>query len=346
MLDRELRYIAVSQRWRDDYRLGDQPLVGRHHYDVFPEIQTMPEWQAVHRRCLGGAVERKEEDRFVREDGRDEWMRWEIRPWYETADRVGGIMMFTEVITSRKRAEEALAKQAEELARSNAELEQFAYVASHDLQEPLRMVSSFTQLLAKRYQGKLGADADEFIGFAVEGAARMQELIRNLLDYARLGRTDQPTHPVDCAEAVRAATANLKGLLESAGATVTCEGLPTVPGHLTQVTQLFQNLIGNAIKFRGAAPPLVRLWAQDDGDRWRLAVRDNGIGIDPKHAERIFVIFQRLHARSEYPGTGIGLAICKKIVERHGGRIWVESQPGQGATIWFTLLKHRGEPIL
>jgi light-regulated signal transduction histidine kinase (bacteriophytochrome) len=234
------------------------------------------------------------------------------------------------------------AKQAEKLARSNADLERFAYIASHDLKEPLRMVMSFTKLLAKRYKDQLDADAEQFIGFAVDGAERMEQLIQDLLTYSRVSAPDKQFQPVDCQAAFTLALINLKTAIEESGAIVTCSALPVVLGDHTQLAQLFQNLIGNAVKYRSATPPTVHVSATrpsmpDDSEQWLFSVRDNGIGIDPQYAERIFVIFQRLHGREQYPGTGVGLAICKKIVERHGGRIWVESQLGQGATFYFTL---------
>jgi signal transduction histidine kinase len=224
-----------------------------------------------------------------------------------------------------------------DLTRSNQELEQFAYVASHDLQEPLRKVSSFAQLLSAQYKGKLDADADEFIGYMVDGASRMQTLIQNLLAYSRLGRKGQSFAPANGSAVLRQALTNLQGAIEESGAVVTSAPLPTVLADEGQLVQLFQNLIGNAIKFCGANKPLIQVRAEPNGPAWTFSVRDNGIGIDPQFAERIFVIFQRLHSREEYPGTGIGLALCKKIVERHGGRIWLESKPGQGATFCFTI---------
>jgi signal transduction histidine kinase/CHASE3 domain sensor protein len=240
-------------------------------------------------------------------------------------------------ITERKRVEAALAQHVRELARSNAELEQFAYVASHDLQEPLRMVASYTQLLARRYRGRLDADADEFIDFAVDGASRMQNLIEDLLSFSRVGTRGRPFEQVSGELVLDQALSQLRVTIEENGAEVTHGPLPSVVGDASQLTQLLQNLIGNAIKFRGREPPRVHVSARPEGQDWVFSVQDNGIGIDPQFRERIFVIFQRLHSRSRYPGTGIGLAICKKIAERHGGRIWVESKPGQGATFLFTL---------
>ena len=234
-------------------------------------------------------------------------------------------------------ARQDLEKSIAELARSNSDLQQFAYVASHDLQEPLRMVASYTQLLAKRYRGRLDEDADEFIAYAVNGANRMQALIQDLLAFSRVDRQGQNFEPTSVEALLGYAIENLKGAIEECRAVVTHDPLPTVMADERQVMHLLQNLLSNAIKFRGPEPPRVHLSAERRDSDWLFSVRDNGIGIDPQYAERIFVIFQRLHTNAEYPVTGIGMSLCKKIVERHGGRIWMESQLGQGATFFFTL---------
>ena len=208
------------------------------------------------------------------------------------------------------------------------------------------MVASFTQMLGERYRGRLDTDADEFIRFAVDGAKRMQALINDLLAFSRVGRKGKPFEPTDCQRVLETALSNLHVAIEESRATVTHDPLPTVLGDATQLTQLFQNLLGNAVKFRGTSPPRVHVSARRRSGEWILGVQDNGIGIDPKDMGRLFQIFQRLHARDEYPGTGIGLAVCKKIVERHGGRIWIESEPGRGSMFYFTLpaLAAGGEP--
>ena len=240
----------------------------------------------------------------------------------------------------RHQAEEDLAKKADELARSNADLEQFAYVASHDLQEPLRMVAAYTQLLSERYRGKLDENADKFIGYASEGALRMQVLIQDLLAFSRVGRGDGACANVDCNAVLLELRQTLAAAIQECGAVLTHADLPTVWADRTQMAQVFQNLIGNAIKFRGKEPPEIFMDAEKAGQHWLFSVRDNGIGIAPEFAENIFVVFQRLHARTEYPGNGIGLAICKKIIERSGGRIWVESEAGCGSTFKFTIPFH------
>jgi light-regulated signal transduction histidine kinase (bacteriophytochrome) len=246
-------------------------------------------------------------------------------------------------VTERKDVERALREKTEELARSNEDLEQFAYVASHDLQEPLRTVTSYVQLLAKRYKGKLDADADEFIGFTVDGAVRMWNLVNDLLTYSRVGMQNNELEPTDSDTILAQSVNDLKVAIEESGALVTHDPLPVVMADRSQLEQLFRNLIGNAIKFRGSEPPCVHISASRNGNGWTFSVRDNGIGIAPEYSDRIFVIFQRLHSREKYAGTGIGLAVCKKIVERHGGRIWVKSDLGKGATFYFILPAARAD---
>jgi light-regulated signal transduction histidine kinase (bacteriophytochrome) len=250
----------------------------------------------------------------------------------------------TKEITERKRTEQRLRESetryrlvADELARSNADLVQFASAASHDLQEPLRAVDGFVKLLGKRYKEKLDDKADEIIGYIQDSVKRMQGLIKDLLEYSKVGTNGINLKPVDLNLKVDRAVSNLKAAMEESGATVTHDELPTLIADPLQITRLFQNLIGNALKFRGKEKPKVHVSAERDDNEWILSVRDNGIGIAPEADERIFVIFQRLHTREEYPGSGMGLAICKRIVERHGGKIWVESEPGKGSIFRFTI---------
>lgn len=259
-----------------------------------------------------------------------------------TRDEIGTLaqafnQMAKDLVETNLDLERRVQERTEQLARSNAELEQFAYIASHDLQEPLRMVSSFTRLLADRYQGKLDSDADEFISYAADGAVRMQTLINDLLTYSRVGTRGKEFEPTDVEAVVDRVLDNLQSTTEESGAVITRDSMPTVVADGSQLLQVFQNLISNATKFRGEAVPRIHIGARREEGAWIFSVRDNGIGIDPKDFDRLFVMFQRLHGRTEYPGTGIGLAVCKKIVERHRGRIWVESNPGKGATFFFTI---------
>ena len=248
-----------------------------------------------------------------------------------------GALKEKELAEERKRAQIALAQKVEELARSNRDLEQFAYVASHDLQEPLRMVAAYTQLLAERYQGKLDPQADKYINYAVDGATRMQTLIQDLLAFSRAGRQETGLKLTDFNEIVSQAVKNLQAAIQESGALVKYEHLPTIWANASQLQQVFQNLIGNAIKFRGPATPAIQIAAQEEGPEWLFSVADNGIGISAEHSGNIFVIFKRLHTRQEYPGNGIGLAICKKIIERHRGQIEALPRDGGGTIFRFTL---------
>lgn len=253
-------------------------------------------------------------------------------------DRIVGAVVAVQDITKRREAEKALERRTQDLARSNADLEQFAYIASHDLQEPLRMVASFTQLLARRYKGKLDQDADEYIAFVVDGALRMQRLLSDLLEYSRVGTRGRSLMRIQAGDAARDALANLALAIDEARAKVTVDPLPDVLADRAQLTQVFQNLVANALKFRAdGRPPEIRISGISNGDQVQLTVSDNGIGIEQRHGERIFEIFRRLDTSGRYPGTGLGLAICKRIVARHGGVMWVESQPGVGSRFHFTV---------
>ena len=289
------------------------------------------------REAIREGKEAKAELRNYKKDGTLFWNEFYIAP---VRDNHGALTHFIGVqsdITQRKQQEAELAKKTKELARSNAELQQFAYVASHDLQEPLRMVASYTQLLAKRYKGKLDHDADEFIGYAVDGANRMQRLIRDLLEYSRVGSENRSFEKTDCELILQHVMINLSEAIQSHHAEITHDPLPSLQANPTLLTQVFQNLIGNAMKFQGNLAPQIHIGARPISQGWKFSVKDNGIGIPPDQLDRIFVIFQRLHSREEYPGTGIGLAICKRIVEKHGGTIWVESEKERGSTFYFTI---------
>jgi PAS domain S-box-containing protein len=285
-----------------------------------------------------GTVYCSSTEMFRRKDGTSFPVEYESTPMYEQERLVGAVLTFSD-ITERKQAEERMQHLLIDLERSNSELEQFANIASHDLQEPLRMVSSYTQLLALRYEGQLDEKAKKYIDYAVDGAIRMQRIINDLLDYSRVGRRGNPIEITDINSVMGAAISNLDVMIKESKVVITNDDLPAVSADASQLVQLLQNLLANAIKFRGEDIPRIHVSVRADEREWIFAVRDNGIGIDPQHAERVFVIFQRLHTREEYPGTGIGLAVCKRIVERHKGRIWFESEPGKSTTFFFTIPK-------
>jgi len=266
--------------------------------------------------------------------------RWALRQGKD--GELTGFLEVNRDITAKKLAEEALRSNMASLELANAELREFAYVASHDLQEPLRAVSSYVQLLAQRYKGRLDQDADDFIFFAQDGASRMQRLIEDLLAYSRVGTRKEPFEHIDCEAVFKETLLNLQLAIEGSGAMVSHDPLPTVSADRFQMVQLFQNLLSNAIKFHGQSSPIIHVGVEKRKREWLFSVRDNGLGIEEQYFQRIFQVFQRLHGRDEYSGTGIGLAICKKIVERHGGRIWVESTPGTGATFYVTIPVIRG----
>lgn len=270
-------------------------------------------------------------------DGEDRWYSTTKVAIRDQRGQIQGLVGVSRDVTERKRAEEALIRQAGDLARQNAELDQFAYVSAHDLQEPLRTVASFAQLLGRRYHGKLDAEADKYIDLIIGGATRMRQLIHDLLDYSRVAWHETALGPTDCQAVFHASLDDLQHAIAESGAAVTSDPLPTVCGNARCLQQLFLNLIGNALKFRGPEPPCVHVAVERRNDHWLFAVRDNGIGIAPQFVERIFTVFQRLHSKEQYPGTGIGLAICKRIVERHRGLIWVESTLGEGSAFYFTL---------
>ena len=336
------RFMKVNRRLCEILGYGEQELIGRPVKEIsHPEDRNLTDSQRMRVRS-GEKHSVRFEKRYIRKSGAIVWVDLSVAlacdasgvPQYEIA-------LFDD-ITERKKAEAALREAHEELKRSNAELEQFAYVASHDLQEPLRMVSSYTQLLMRRYGDKLDGDAKDFTAFIVDGATRMKQLIEDLLAYSRVGTRDKNFKPVDAESSLKRALTNLRAAIQDSGATVTQDKLPTIPCDEVQLAQLFQNLIGNALKFRKPdVAPAVHVGAAEQGAEWEFMVRDNGIGIEPQYFERIFMVFQRLHDKGEYPGTGIGLAIVKKVVERHGGRIWVQSQPGAGTTFHFTMPKER-----
>ncbi len=335
MLDRDLRHIVASQRWLADYRLQEAVDRGLSLYEIFPHVPQR--WREVHQLVLQGEVHRCKEDPFEVWSGHVEWLQWEVRPWHHDDGAVGGMLIFVQLVTKRKQLELELEEQKNELKRSNLDLEHFAYAASHDLQEPLRAISGCAQALQLSAQGKLDEFDNELIEHVVDGASRMRILILDLLEYARVDSHSAKHETFDLQSVVDAGLEGLSVALEESSGTVSCGPLPRVQGDRAQLTRLLQNLLSNALKYRGDREPQLKISAERQGDLWEIAVQDNGLGMDSDYFDKIFLIFQRLHTRGEYPGTGIGLALCKKIVERHGGTIWVESTLDVGSTFFFTL---------
>ncbi|MDP3859397.1 MAG: ATP-binding protein [Stagnimonas sp.] len=334
-LDTQGRFTLVNRRTCEISGYAREALLGRHfgaliHPDSLPALNLR--YAAMIR---GEGPILHYEVPLARPDGTRVYIMFSTAALERDGVIVGAVGA-AEDITERRRADAELLARAEELARSNRELEQFAYVASHDLQEPLRTVSGFAELLARRYQQQLGPEADEYIGFITTGVRRMKSLIEDLLSYSRVSREPRAASEVDLNALLAAAKANLHAAISDSGASVHSERLPSLRADPAQLTQLFQNLLGNALKFRTAEPPRVDVSARQLDAAWQLSVRDHGIGIDPAGAERIFGLFQRLHTRDEYPGNGIGLTICKKIVDLHGGRIWAEPA-APGTVFHFTL---------
>jgi PAS domain S-box-containing protein len=337
------KFTRINRSLSEILGYGEAELIGRSVKDIsHPEDRDVTDIQ----RALVHAGQRESvrfEKRYLRKNGDTVWVSLGVALVRDGAGAPQYEVAIFDDITDRKQAEAALRAAHEELKRSNSELEQFAYVASHDLQEPLRMVSSYTQLLGRRYNDKFDADAREFMGYIVDGATRMKQLIEDLLAYSRVGTKGKDFKPVELDKAVRRAMANLKAAIDDSGAVISFDALPSVPGDEVQLAQVFQNLMGNALKFRSQSAPRIHVSVDERQDDIEVAVRDNGIGIEPQYFERIFMVFQRLHYKGEYPGTGIGLAIVKKVVERHGGHMRVESKPGEGSAFIFTLPKHEKE---
>ena len=342
--DENFRFTAISRGITDNIGVLPASYIGKTRWENEVIGVSEAQW-AEHKATLQARQPFQDfEYGYKGIDGRTLYVSVSGRPMFDEIGTFHGYRGVGKDITQRKQAEtelrhahDELSRKADELARSNEELQQFAYVASHDLQEPLRMISSYVQLLERRYGTMFDADAKEFMEFVVDGATRMKRLIEDLLAYSRVGTRGREIRLTECEAVLQRALVNLRAAIDASGATITYDPLPSVIADGSQLVQLFQNLIGNAIKFRSADAPRIHVGALEQDDAWVVSIQDNGLGISAQHFERIFAMFQRLHGKDEYPGTGIGLAICKKIVDRHGGRIWVASQPGRGCTFSFTL---------
>ncbi|MCX9010720.1 MAG: PAS domain S-box protein [Candidatus Methanoperedens sp.] len=345
VINADKKVALVNKKCCEILGYEEREIVGKNWFDNFIPERIKAEVEATFEKLMAGmnGSVKLVENTVLTRSGEERMIAWHNTVIRDKAGNITGTLSSGEDITERKLAEKELARHAKELARSNAELEQFIYIASHDLQEPLRMISIFTQLLERRYKGRLDKDADEFLDYIVDGAKHMQQMIEDLLAYSRIGTRGKPLEPTDFEAVLNQAVANLKEDIEENEAVVTRDPLPTVMADASQIVELLQHLISNAIKFRKEEPPRILVSAQRKGGEWVFSVRDNGIGISPEFMRRLFKIFQREYV-AKYPGTGVGLAICRRIVERHGGRIWAESELGKGSTFYFTIPERSEQP--
>jgi PAS domain S-box-containing protein len=346
VVDNDQKVSLINKKGCEILGYNEKEIIGKNWFETFIPKKDREEVKAVFKKLIAGEIEPVEyfENSILTKDKGERIIAWHNNFLRDEGSKTIAALSSGEDITDHKKADDELRRLTSELQRSNADLKQFAYSASHDLQEPLRVVAGFVRLLEKRYKDKLDEKAHELIHFTVNGVERMQMLIRDLLVYSQVSTKGSIFKTTNCSVVLEEAIRNLQTAIEETGAEITCDLLPTVMGDSSQLIRLFQNLIGNGIKFRSAARPKIHISAEQKEKEWVFSVRDNGIGIDPKHLDRIFVVFQRLHTKEEYEGTGIGLSVCKKIVERHGGRIWVESEPGKGSTFFFTIPDRESPP--
>lgn len=341
MFDVNMNYLVCSDFWIKNYIRKEINLIGKNHYDIFPEIkESYPKWLELHQRCLKGEMIKCEGEKFIHADGNEEWIRYELHPWLDLDGKIGGLIMFTEVITEQVKAENELQRKTVELERSNIDLEYFAYITSHDLKEPLRVIASYSKLLEKKL-AKLNIKDESissYVEYITSSIDRMQDMINDILAYSRVGRKTL-YESISLDGILKNTLIDLSTVIIDKDAKISFDILPTMVICESEIRQLFQNLISNALKFIDPNKiPTIKISSKKiDDDLWQFSVSDNGIGIEAEFFERIFVIFQRLHTREEFEGTGIGLALCKKIIENHNGKIWVESTLGQGTTFHFTI---------
>ena len=337
MFDLKMDYLFASDRWYVDYGLEGRSIIGKNHYDIFPEINEIPEWKEIHQRILKGETYKTDTDRFDRADGKVDWLKYELLPWRDDNGEIGGMIMFTEVITQQVEMQLELERKARELEKTNEELKHFIYIASHDLQEPLRTTLSYSDLLLNEEFNSDEQVKQQSLRFIGESVGRMSTLVKGLLDYSLIG-SDNNFEPVDCQLLAKEVFNELEQK-DRNDVSIEVENLPVVSGSKLELTQLFHNLIVNSIKFvRPNVPCLIQISAERTNGYWIFTFSDNGIGIEEQYFKQIFKVFQRLHSKDRVEGSGIGLALSKKIVEHHGGEIWVESELNKGATFYFTLV--------
>jgi PAS domain S-box-containing protein len=340
MFDTELHYIMVSDRWFDETRPKIRDIIGKCHYDV---VRDIPEkWKKIHQRCLKGEHIKCDGEVFKRNDGRVEWLRWEVLPWYKDTKVIGGMIMFIEHITERKLAEQKMERIINALNRSNSQLKRFAHMCAHDLSEPLRTISNYIQLTKQQLNDKIDPQVHKYLERVYDSARYMHTLVRDILSYSQLETQNLHLKPTSMEEVFHEIKMALDRTFQEKGVQLHYKDLPTVYADKTLITQVVQNLVSNAIKFNQSTPPKVYVKVKEQKHFWLFSIRDNGIGIEPKDYQKIFLLFGRLHSKYKYNGSGLGLSLCKKIIKDHGGKIWVTSLLQKGSEFSFTLPKEPG----
>lgn len=337
MLDNQLRYIITSDRWFKETNLLENDIIGKLHYEVVPDLPER--WKEAHQRCLKGEHIKCDEDVFIRSNGDIEYLRWEILPWYQSSNNIGGIVIFVEHITERKIAEKKMEKMLSKLKKSNTELKQFAHMCAHDLTEPLRTITNYIHLVEEKVQNQDLRDLNNYLHIIRDGATYMRALVQGILNYSQMGLHKPNKSYFNLEKIIKNTHIALAKKIKEKNAVIEYGQLPEVYADLTLITQVMHNLISNALKFNYSETPIIKITAEENKDTWTIHIIDNGIGINKKYHTTIFNIFVRLHSKSQYPGSGIGLASCKRIIEDHGGKIGVQSSLNKGSTFWFTLPK-------
>lgn len=337
MFDEKLNYIIASQRWIEETNSKEKCLIGKNHYDVVPDIPLR--WRKIHDRCLKGKHLKHEEDKFIRQDGSTEWLRWEVLPWYKSEKVIGGLIMFVEHITKRKRLEQNMVKMIRALNKSNSELERFAHICAHDLNEPLRTIANYSRIIEDEFKDKLGCQAKKYLENISKSIKHMSTLVNGILAYSQFERSGLNKSYFSLQHIITSIKMILEKKINDKNAFIYSDNMPLIYGDRILIARVFQNLISNALKFNESDIPIIYITAKEKKSSFVFSVEDNGIGIDPKYHHKIFDLFERLHHTSKYEGTGVGLSISKKIIEAHGGKIWLKSSLTNGSQFLFSLPK-------
>jgi len=337
IFDKDLNYILTSDRWAKETNSKIEDVIGKNHYDIVPDIPL--KWRRIHERCLNGEHLKCEEDSFKRKDGSVEWLRWEVQPWYSSERVVGGIILFAEHITKRKNLEKKTAEMIKALNKSNAELEKFAHICAHDLNEPLRTIANYSHIIENKFKDELNPEAKKYLENISKNVKHMSTLVNGILAYSQFGPSGLNKSFFSLQHVVHSVRMILEKKIKDKKAFIYSDTLPTIYGDMGLLARVFQNLISNALKFNESDIPILYITAKEKKNSWVFTIEDNGIGIDRKYYQKIFELFSRLHSSSKYAGTGIGLSISKKIIEAHGGKMWVKSSPNNGSQFFFTLPK-------